>query len=1682
MLIPINKIRAGDSLSILYPSVEGQSTNATLLSINNKTLYKNIDIEVELEFCDVYNENEQTFEIITRAINKYDKRFSTDEYYSMGYKNGSFYFTKYSYFLENGKSLLYSVLYNLGDLEQIRYFLNFTEEQKEELFIDDKLKYNTKYIFNFTIIDNFISLNIKRRSPVVSQGASYEWVSIINNLDIGDSNIKSIRNSELDKVISVPVQANNIDNKGFFGINIPNSHVKMYRFQIKPLDDASSINLYDDKEYSRNIATQFNFVFKNTERILMNSVNGPDEGDSNVIELHNTDKVLLDKRNISSITKEDIDIIQFNNYDLNNSQYVNKFINITNPLSTDFTGSSIYSYIGEEKSLYGQYETYMKPSSINNTNSFEFTDIEFSQIKNLPNVIISDVLVELPSTIVYDESESFNHNEVGIKEEDKLNFITKDEVIQKFGGKRFFLECNFRGTSKIFELGYIEKGKTTFDIDKEFLKVSLTYDAIWKYNVSYWIDTLASSSIYSGSTISNSTLNGYSLLKYDADIVSYIDSLLSEAYDINHTLYPDIEIYFPGIKSYSKSNDIFVSEIEDIARSLIYFNQGDPKYKSIVLDVITQNTQFNSSFINLKDEVPFTNDSAYHSQFQSFRNSWLSQAEQFRQLSLEGRKYYVSLSEDDYTLDMVNNRLDITTNEQYNDKSVQFRFWSDNSILLTPTYDSLVNYYDVDENIKNLYVDSNESIGPNELYGVLSSDKITTIQNGSIVYAIVPNLFLGQNNDRKLFADVELFSPFPESTEKVKRKVKASLVNVQELLDFDFESTRTGSEFISGATIESSNNRLLDTVDRSLEEYYAGGYNRYFPNPTGELSTVETYDISGNNVARLTNGDLVINKKMLTEYLEEKNIALTEEQWIYSEIERLGFWTSINSELLYPYALSEKFIYDVLDIGEWFNVNDTKLGNYYREVLSNIIETKNKNKIIGERAFGDDPFELNNWLDGFYTGERTLIGTGGASLTTPWGTQNSRYDMFDQLRNSLRIDSESKFSNYSLFFVDMSNIVTDNNLGFGSNYIDSTVYPVGINEEFVNNPFVDTVALSGYAYNGSYDMSELVIEESGNVISDETDFSFIPISTEFKEENKDSYTKLSNLSFEIQDILFEIKNNEDIFWGYNDSLLLKDLPSGINVNVEFEYNKKGYDTPIYSKVNLGVTNGLGEDLFAYPNKNYIADATNVRIQRIWLDNYNVSDYNLENVDDNTIQVVFNEVVFNNKPDISIKYRTDKLADTKYSNIFLDNFNDKREIKWTILTKDKFGFSRIPNNYVGFIKDSVNGTSVFRKGDMTRKDGGYSITTGGTTTGRVKVKGLTIGKENENIIAVSNIERKNNFEVKTTILFDNDIERGLMKTSFIFRGKFNLIDDAQYLSDYYEVVLNLDDNNVVLLQKYYEDDEIKTNILASISDSTNVIKRGVEYNITFSCVKDLFKVYLNKNNEKKQFLFEYDLLNGPSNESLMDNVSELQGSLGVSFYKPKNFNSMGKKIGMTTVTDKVYFSNVKITTFVPNNLTFGDTFISNSLDSEVMRLKSTYNVKGNVRRIGKTDDNITVILIGRSLFAKRGDISGWTKLGRDAKDFRIQGVYIYVNELLSNKNTILNVYSGIFELRETILTETDSLIGQIRNESKVVNKIKSFGNNILLDITNEHTYDDIIWTDEDKVAWEDDHKLWDTFEI
>lgn len=1678
LLIPVNKIKPGDSLNILYPDNNAAGTNATLLSLNHKKLYKDIELTTEVEFIDSDDNDPQTLEIISRAINKYDKRFSTDEYYALGYRDGTFYFTKYSYFLEGENSFVYSVLYNLDiSDDQLRYFIDFTDEQKKDLFIEDKLRYNTKYLFKFSIVGDSISLFIKRRSGVPSQDPNIPWVTIFDNVSLLQ-NEKSVRNTDLNKVVSVPVEPNNIDNKGMFGINVPNSHVRLYRVEMKSLDDDSDINLYDDIEYSRNIATEYNFIFKNDERILLNSVTGPEDNEENVIELHNTDKVLLDKRNIN-ISVDDIQKVNFNKYELNEDQYQRKFIYVTNPLSESFTGSSIYSYINENNSFYGQHETYLTPSSIDNTNTFEFNTREHSILKNAEGVISSDVLVEVPSNLILDNSPTFKENEVGIVAEDKTNFITKEEIVNKYAGRRFFLETTFRGERKTFELGYLEQGKLTFNIDSEFLKIAPTYQATWDFHLSHWIDKLATD-VYTSEPLTNNNDFGYNLLKFDVNLIKEIDSTLNsnEVYDTTHTSYPTISEYFDNITAYAKENDVFETDIENISYALIYFNQFSTSLKDLVLDLITPSTVFNATFLSLESTY-FTSDADYHTRFRSFRDSWLAQAENFRQLSLENRKYYISLLEDEYTLDVVTNKLDILTTTQYNDKVVKYRVWENNNITLTNSFDSNVQHYDIPSNIQNLYTDTDGEYQPISLYGKLDSDKIKVINNGGITYAVVPNLYLGSTNDRTLYADIEVDSPYPEASEKVKRKVKSKLVKVQDLLDFEYTDRRTGEAFDGLGSYTVGYNRPLDNIDTALEQEAFSGVNRYYPNPTDEIEgSITTY-----TAPTVSGGIAVTTIELLEQYLDENNIKLSTEQWILSEIEKVGFWTALTSPLLYQYTLTEDFVSQILDVGNWFNTNDTKLGSFYRRVLDNIIETKNTNKIIGERAYKDDYFQLENWLDGFYTGTRSELVT-LTSETTPWGSEHSRTQLFSQLTNTLKDSSFSeKFPNHTLFFVDLSDLITDQNLGFGTNFIDNVNYPIGTNDEFINNPFVNTLALSGYSISGgSYNIDSLVVIENDDIVSDETDFSFIEPSIDFNNSGKDAYTNIGNSTYTINNIMFDIVNNEDIFWGFDNSILLKDLSKGVSVNVEFEYKKEGFPTPIFSKVNLGTSDGSGLDYFPYPTLKYISGATDIKINRVWLDNYEVTEYNILNIDDNTFELTFNGTVFNNKPNISIKYRTDKSTDTNYFNTFVDNFSNKRQIKWTSLTRDKFGYSRVSNNYVGFVKDTKDGKNIFRKGDMDRVNGDYTYTTGGTTTGRVKIKGLSVGRKNEDVVAISNIQRKNNFEFKTILKYDEDIDRNLMRTSFIFRGKLNLIDDAQYLSDFYEIALNLEDKNVALIQYYYEEKQLKSNILAEVNDRSSLIKKGKEYVFSYSLIKDVVKVYLNERYTKKQFIFEYNLETGPTNDNVFSNVAAIESSLGVTFNKPTNFNDNGNKMGMTCVTDKVYFSDIKIKTFVPNNLTFGDTFVYNNIDKDIFDIKSIYNIKGNVRRIGKTDENVTLVLIGKTLFARYGSQGGWSKFSRDVKDFTIVGKHYYVNELLNNNETVLNVYRNVFQLQDPILTDSDTLVSKVKDNDKVVNKMRQYNGNVIVELTDEHTYDVLPWEFEDKRTWADGNNEWGSFDI
>jgi hypothetical protein len=1053
--------------------------------------------------------------------------------------------------------------------------------------------------------------------------------------------------------------------------------------------------------------------------------------------------------------------------------------------------------------------------------------------------------------------------------------------------------------------------------------------------------------------------------------------------------------------------------------------------------------------------VMYTAQEKYQEKYRDFRDAWVTSAETFRVIPKSDRKYFTSLKPAQYSVDMDTGIVKLDTSLLVGTKEVAMRYYYDNVFTVTENYKETDTFYKVPDGVKELYVSTDSIVKPTDLVGNIT-ENVTVVQNDKYYYVIVPNRYI--KNDVQIYADVTVMTPYPELSEGIKRKAKVKLTKLEDLLDFDWYNRKIDYIFDPSSS-DNSENRPNDNIDFNMEVSVSGGRIYLFNTATGmvDLSASAYYPvpISGHPAYPdpLTYDDLY-------DYLNTYMPSVTVGQWVQDEISRVGFWTAMRSDFLWNYAMKDSYIDKGLDVPEWLNFEDTPMGNYYKEIIKNISKIKIVNK-TEERTWDTDQTNLNNWFDGFYTGTRGAIS--GYSISTetitPWGTEKSRKQILDQIKNTLKDDNgDLKFSEYTLYFVDISSLIQEKEYsGFDYNLVDYQTYPAYVPQEYIQNQHVDPYL---YAPTTAYQyVASSGAEISGQV---ETNFTFLSRDKEFDTVERNIFTDYKNVQFVVDGIFRDLRKNVDMFWGFDNAIMFNEkLQVGTKVNSEYEYvlnisgNPASTPKSVLSIVNLGTATGEESEMFPNPNGYYQNGTTYTRPNRVWLDNTYSTDYFIQTVEINDRQVekvVVNDLKLKGTPDIALTYRDDDLVERNVVNKFIDNFDNRRDMRWSTLTNSKYGYAKIFNDYGSFIVDTKNSEWVFRKTSMTKSGSDYAVTLGGTSKTKDLIKGISLGQPQEDVMETISIKRRNNFQLSVDVYFDTDIQQSLMKAQVIFKGGYKLINGSHYLSDYYGIVFNMGNNNLSLVQYYYDDTELrhKSVILASTDDVSTMVSRGQTYTLRVRVIGTECKIYFGERNQPINFIVGIDLLKGQDTSSLTNLVEGVVQGLNVTYGTPVAYNEKGDVMGISSLTDKVYFSNVNLDIYEPGNIKFGDCFVTNSWDADILHLITAYKLTDTtVKNIGKTSNGITLLQIGDKMFARRVD-GGFIKHANDVIAFVVEDLKYFVLEKLADVQ-MLSVYTGMFELSDGISTkETNSVLPMmLKKEGLTINNIELTNNKVFI---------------------------------
>jgi len=1675
ILIPKDKFVLGDKTTLVYDIPATDEKIVTFLSIHNERRYKNLELEVEVEFAKIKTEYDQNLELIVRAVSGKNKTFIVDEYYAFGINKSRAYLAKVGYHESGDNSFAFKEMLNLsGDLDIPAFFKELSEDDQKNLNLDGlKYRYNVKYKFRLKIVDNFAWFYVDARPPIESFELTPQPVALFENINIRQGRkVVSRRNSKLDTIISSPEPTLSLEDEGMYGFSVPNSFVKLYRYEVVPLEE-SPIRLFDNEEYSREVTTDFNLTYRNVEEIRLNSNDSRHERKLEDIEVF---EVKDDQAPLKQfMNKDDIELVQINDLEvIKDTHYVDGFVDIQVPLDVAHKGSKLCLFVDNEHlDAYGQKDEYFELGVGDGLNrTYSIPDEAIEKLKKYPNGKIGEIIVEVDDKYILNVN-----SRVGVQK-DFNNFIDDVVLIDEFGGRHFYLETIFRGKDTFFDMGTIINGKLTFDIHPRFAQVNDTYNAVWNFNLANFIDGFLSNTQslskiidedidlgdFTNITVSTFDLTliedlttvdsfGYMMsVNIPEDVISLIES------DIDPELVDAIDPIepIPSLLMDILSHGMKKTHVQAI---LTMFKDRDDIYTRLFTDSVKRTEELRETIDHIDSTytTPITADnSEVYADYLDFRDYWIRDLDHnvHSDCAIENRHFFTSLLPEEFGADL--DICEITTvNPILTNKRIVMRIFYDTIDLVTNDHNITDPLYFVSDATKQLYQDTKGEKGAVALVEKFPSTSIHVMDgNDNIFFVAIPNkLFQSEDN---LFADLTICSPYIENEEPVRRKVKAPLKKVSELLTLDnLTSTQIGEQYLpltTGSETKVVGNRPSDDINFEAEVKDGDwlGYGTH-----DDILTCCEIPLSGFPTALAFSHDI---PKMyphptfstITESISGK-VPILSNTWSDTNSVNVHGFKDDFFKNLFDAPASNDLIDQYLDMSKWYNTSDTTFGPFYKLVVDKITSIKAQNRVYNDRIVGESVNDLNSWFDGFYSGSLTpWVDTWPNNNTTdivssldfgrlsgsPWGTQNSRSQMFDQLLTTI----DDKFEEFTLFFIDLTQFTFYNRYalekGINSRFIDSDIYPISGNNRIIDNPFVDP------------DLKEYVpftdvLGDNDEIYFDTDDLrTFTNKMEEYPLETKDAFVDISDIVYTVDNVARDLKNSIDLLWGFNTSIVFTEssgvIQNGVDVNAEFEYTTDPCTEPnndpyvITQKSNLGTMTGDPLQKFPNPDVFFRKNIIDSKVLKVWVDNFRSNNFDVILDKEGNTVVALNSPNPKSSSDVGIVYQASNNLIPKVQNFFLDNFDDVRDFKYITMTNGRFGYIKTENVYTGYIIDDQISESekFYRKETMTQDEEGNTVVrTGGTALSKSLVRGIEYGNPNEDVLELINIKRSNNFEVKVDILFDDTIERNLMSAGIIFRGGFKLIGDTQYLNEFYAVKMNFEDNNLSLIQRRFNEDEVQdSGFLATVSDLSSIIQRGVIYTLRLKLVRDNLEVFMSERNQEQLFYFSYNLKTGKNDSGVEDVVTGIQGELGVQ-YTPPQFYLSGDRIGLITRSDKVYFTNLKLEPFEENNLTLNSTFKVEGFVGLISSLKNTHGISGDFKKIRKTVNGFVYLQIGETLLFKQGDGSYATH-GNIVTNFEVIDKSVYVHERgQNNTRRVVNMYTGLMQLQPDFIVDGKSFLDE-----------------------------------------------------
>jgi hypothetical protein len=452
------------------------------------------------------------------------------------------------------------------------------------------------------------------------------------------------------------------------------------------------------------------------------------------------------------------------------------------------------------------------------------------------------------------------------------------------------------------------------------------------------------------------------------------------------------------------------------------------------------------------------------------------------------------------------------------------------------------------------------------------------------------------------------------------------------------------------------------------------------------------------------------------------------------------------------------------------------------------------------------------------------------------------------------------------------------------------------------------------------------------------------------------------------------------------------------------------------------------------------------IDYVLLDNYIIpTDYFYISNIDTDYYIKFNNQQFNfeifDNAKIYIEFYNDVIFNNLEKQLFVDNFDNSRQINWVhfnantdnhfeIINREPELSLQLTSNVAPYSIINYKNAKAFKLENKSEEINNDKYS---GTNNNDKIVGVDNNDGYNNIISLSTIE-SNNYEYSCDIIFDKElIDNGYEKKFEIIlkaENNYNYDSKTYELTDFYFVGIGSFDFDIGFGMRSVQNNEIKETYLASWGEyNTKGVKVDTWYTLKVKVTPNEIKVFFNEKFENPRLILNYNTnkkfekltdryLKGQYEtlQAILIGLEELQitypTTLGNKLSQQYSFDNFkeefastlpinGNYVGFRTYNPNTYISNVNYLIFKPKVYKFATTTDNISLNQFLVEIKNNFTLSNDpsIKKYDVSTDFVEYVQIDDTLYYRIED-NPPQKYINDIETFKIVEDKVLITEKIN----------------------------------------------------------------------------------